>query len=593
MGCCCCRRSKEYQALEAEIEHLITQKRLLEAKLPKKNEANTESNTPTLFPEVYKFIDYDQYSSIKVIENLYTLVSGDITVLQSLNQKFQNLSNLKDSEKLINYGSLRTEETELQKKLVSTCNDCLKELIEISNSNYFDLEKRIEKVENLLKTSNFASEIRLDISEKFKSIDQISKKCLPDVISDLKLLGEIEKALNKVEYRLPRVILDEDFILKSNQIEKNLASLIKSSLSALSSIESVFGSIEIPQKLDPVSLKSSEIDFQTYDSLFDSINSQLSSLQQLEDLKLSSIDSTKIKEKLKEIDQMLTKQFINSEKTKDAACSRLNRISRGGTSVNFLKSSLFLHIDESKRTVIESVFVLKSKAEKYIKTLETQDALFLELTEKFNQVDCIIDDIELKFHEYLTIEVKDLHKSANLLENSLRELLDETNEKLIQYQEEAQKDLIERLNYLKGKIDLTENLEKIRSFVRESNSKEIYRVRNEVQERINELQTKVDSLENEKTLISDAFNASKSQLGVTAEMAEGLMKTLNEKEIAVSDLKNNIATLQKEIEQISEDKDRIQDELDDVQKELRESKRNLRSKEHEIEELQESLSKYS
>ena len=215
------------------------------------------------------------------------------------------------------------------------------------------------------------------------------------------------------------------------------------------------------------------------------------------------------------------------------------------------------------------------------------------MTEKFNQVDSIIDEIELKFHDYLTIEVKDLHKSASLLENSLRALLDETNEKLIQYREEAQKDLLERLNYLKGKIDLTENLEKIRNFVRDSNSKEIYRVRNEVQERINELQTKVDSLENEKNLISDAFNANKAQLGVTADMAEGLMKTLNEKEIAVSDLKNNIASLQKEIEQISEDKARVQDELDDLQKELRENKRSLRSKDHEIEELKESLSKFS
>ena len=376
MGCCCCRRSKEYQALEAEIEHLVTEKRMLQAKLPKENEPNTESNTPMLYQELFKFIDYDQYSSIKVIENLYNLVSGDINLLQSLNQKFQNLSNLKDSEKLINYGSLRTEETELQKKIVSGCNDCLKELVEISNSTYIELEKRIEKVENLLKNSNFASETRLDISEKFKSIDKTSKKNLPTTISDLKVLGEIEKALSKVENRLPRIILDEDFVLKSNQIEKNLSNLIKSSLSALSAVESVFGQLEIREKIDVQSLKSSEIDFMTYDSLFDSINTQLSSLQQLEDFKLTSIDPTKIKEKLKEIDQILTKQFIHSEKTKDAACSRLNRISRGATSVNFLKSSLFLQIDESKRTVLDSASVLKSKAEKYIKTLEIKMRCF-------------------------------------------------------------------------------------------------------------------------------------------------------------------------------------------------------------------------
>lgn len=586
MGCCC-RKSRELKELEAELERLLCQKRSLDSK-PLATEKTSE-DSQFLLPDIFQFIDHDQYTSLKIIENLFSLLSGDIQIYQSLSHKIQNLSNLKHSERLIDYGNIRLEETNLQDQMVGFIKDQFKEIVEFFNFKYNEIEERIEKVQNLFGSNNDEMiEERENIVEGLKGVRDKGKIDLQGVVKGLKELDRIEKVLIRVESGLLALIKDDFFVLRLKEMEKELAEVVKSSLASVNSIKSVFG--EATNTSENSILKSSELNELTFTTLLTSLTQYFKLLQDLETQKLQLINSNDSINQLNSIEKSLTKYLLNSDQLKSITQSRLNRVSRSSSEFSQLHQALFLKLDIGQKSIPGSIKILQKKFSDFLKSLEQQDHLLLEMTEKFNTIDKTVDEIELKFHEFLSSEIKDLYKNISNSEIEKKSELDEINEKLIQYTGETQKDLVQRLEFLLSKVLVTEEIEKIKLFTREIHSKELTRIKSELQDKVFNLTSNVDSLTNEKLLILNSFEATKSQLSITSEMTEDLMKTLNDKDLTLTSLKNSIASLKEQLGQISSDKTKLEDEVEDTRKELRECKKALRSKEHELSELQELIS---
>jgi chromosome segregation ATPase len=252
---------------------------------------------------------------------------------------------------------------------------------------------------------------------------------------------------------------------------------------------------------------------------------------------------------------------------------------------------VIFEIDSSQKSLKQNIEILEQKVKNYLKINKQQDRLVLEMTEKIAFFDQVLDEIEIKFQEFVAGEVKDLGKALISADVGIKAILEKTNEKLISYCEETQKDFSQRLKSFLEKVLLTEELEKVKSWARDLQNKEIARIKAENQEKINEISNKLDATENERLLMMNSLNTNKSQLLLVSGMKEELMKSSNEKDLLVASLKNNVASLEEKLQQNNEDKEKLQEEVDDLQKDLRECKKMLRNKEYEIAELRESIGK--
>ena len=94
--------------------------------------------------DLSKFIDYDQYTTLRLLETCFSILSINKDQLQTLSQKSQNILNLEPESKLIQYGHLRCEETDLQKKLITSIHDNYKTLQVVYLNKHSDLENRLE-----------------------------------------------------------------------------------------------------------------------------------------------------------------------------------------------------------------------------------------------------------------------------------------------------------------------------------------------------------------------------------------------------------------------------------------------------------------
>lgn len=557
---------------------------------------NKTESSPTLpspkidsvsLPDLSKFIDYDQYITLKILETCFTITAADKNQLQILIHKAQNLSKLETEAKLIQYGNLRCEETDLQKKLFSSIHDNFKNFQEIVNKKNLDVENKIEIIEKNLKNSKWMKKERETAAEDFKQAQNCRKEDFNGLLEKYKKLEKICEDLEKVEKNLCQ---GKEILSGIKEVENKVEFLAKSSLAALHHFEVILGESVDVSNIDVIAMKAVELDYSNFLGFFNSLEKHLDNLQELENLKNKALENNSIKDKLKAIDKTLTKHFLNSEQSKEAVSTRLNRVSRSQS--EFAKPAFleYLHFDTSEQSIPATISILKEKAKKYLKSLENQDKVLLEMTEKFNAIDKIIDEVELKFQDYISFEVKELHKWINNAEDWVKSSLDSLSEKLIQYEEETQHDLMARLESFQVKFSLTDDLNKIKSALKELHLKELNKVKSDMHEKVNELSSQVDQITNEKNLLESNFVNVKQQLQKTSKVTEDLLKDNNEREILITTLRGNLCSAEETLDQVGQEKNQLQDEVDELRKELRECKKALRSKEHELSELKESIS---
>lgn len=84
----CCVKSKDVQELEDELGTLLNEKRKLEEKLSKQELVQQGKYSPPV-PEIFKFIDHDQYTSLKIIETFYSILPADTELFHSIRRSPQ------------------------------------------------------------------------------------------------------------------------------------------------------------------------------------------------------------------------------------------------------------------------------------------------------------------------------------------------------------------------------------------------------------------------------------------------------------------------------------------------------------------------
>lgn len=583
MGCCIAKEEDSNKDTPSRGTSLIESFDVdHEEKCSENEEAKSFGSTAT--GSILKCIDKDQYNTVKVLESLCFICAFDSDLLKKFSSQVSELSSLKPDEKLRKYLKIRAEVSELQKKISKKSEDNCKNLSDFANDKYSEIEERIELMSTLLKENTIYNEEISDIRNKFDLIPKMPKHDLESIASKLKSLHSLEKDIAKIEKSLPKLNEDHFMFLKLKEIEVFLSNYAKISLNNARILEKMFGSCEVSSDIDVVSLQTFEINKDTYTNMAESLKNWVKTLQEVENMKTQMIQKNHLAEQLKNLDEKISMFFLNSESQKQAACNRFRRISRESNDFGVYIKEALKHKDIDEKTMPKTIEALQEKMETFIKTAAAQDEKVLEIATKLNIIDEKFDEIDLKFQELVSIELKDMHKDLPHSENDIKNRLDSISEK---FHENVGYDLIERFDRLLGKIELAIGFSDIKKAIRMISVSESKKAKDEAIENIKNLTEVLGEAENQKKTIEKKLENINKSYEKKSQMLDEMLKSNSDKDIEITNLKNTIATINQKLEQVSEENIQSQDEISDLRKELRDCKKALRAKENEIAELKE------
>ena len=586
----CFSGGKDVQELEENLKTLLDEKKQLERQITE-NSSILEDTSLVMFHDCERVIEKEQYITGKIFEFFQSFIGIDIEVQRAFSMRISELSQHPTTERMVKYTDIKYGQSEEFKKYCKRIDESNKKLIDIITQKYKDIDERIETTQRIIKEKVLFYDNFKTIKDNFNEIPKGTKLDFDFSIEKLLNLLEIEKELFIIEKSLPELNGDTFVILKLKEIESNLSELTKSSIVLTKCLEARMCETKSDKKKEYYSMNSTDINLSTYVTIAESIIKSLNHLRELESFKEEILKNNEIDQELQELDGKLMNHFLRSGNTKEAACSRLNRVSRRKSETSLFLNELLKHIDIHEEALPKTVRILKEKTIKFLKNSEDQDKMILDMTEKFLYFEKTIDEIELKIDEMISAEIKDLYKTILHSDITSKSSLDELKQLLTNNDEESSKDFSEHITSLLKKIELTPQIEIIRANIRDSQIKEATRLKLENKEKINELMYTISSLENEKSGLENLNKNLKGNSDYTSQVAKKMIKNANEKEAEIIQLKNHLATRQEEYDQIAQELNRLQNDIDDITKENREIKKNLRSKENELNELKERVEK--
>lgn len=582
MGCCLDREEEKFKPSNklTSTDNNVADEKLSISKEP------TRESTACFFDDFDKIIDSDQYLTLKILECLSLMCNHESEDIKKIGSRVMELASLKNNSKLSKYFDLRIEETELQKKLAKNLEDHCKALQSFVSMKYTNIDERFEVVQDAIGNKNIYSEERLALKSALDEINKIPKPEFGSLINDLKSLLVVEKSLIIIEKSLPKLNEDSLWLMRLKELEASLREFAKSSLNSLISIERIFGNCQATDDIDVYFIQNFEVDTDTYTAFAESLKSWITNINELEIMKKSSLTSDNITQQLRELDEKISIYFFDAEERKQNASSKFKRMSRKSSGLGMFIHEVLKHIDTSDKTLEETANKLYQKVKQFIKTAESQDGIITDMTERLTEFDKKIDEIELKFSDYIENLGKELQKSMPLDEIDIRDSIDEIRKKV---GSKEGSDMFERLELFSMKIDLACEYVGIFKEIYELISKEHIKARNEAIEKNNELSNKLALCENDKNSLEDNLKNFKSSYEKSCEIAEKHTKGYIEKELENASLKASLNSLTLKYEEISEVRSKETDEIENLNTQLRKCKKALRTKETELNDLKSSL----
>jgi methyl-accepting chemotaxis protein len=579
MGGCCCSGSytKETRDLGERIKYLTDKNQELENKIKENSSQITEPDTS--LDQAQKSIDKDLSSSAQVTKFLLSVSGSDSTQPT----KRPNDAKLSTTQNFIKYAEEKAEESEYQSKLCTKFEESYKALIKLVDIKYHEVEKKVHAAKAELKdNSNVTEELEELINESI-SIQRSEGPDVDHLVTKLEYLFKADKKISSLEILKAESDHNIDLGPKAKDISNYILDLIIVSKRNIKDLQEKFGTDEeIPSSV-------SEIDLGSLPGFLETLETSLKDLYEIENITAKIIQNTKLLDTLDWLDKELTAFFIKSENAKSLAFSKLIRL--GGASKNIpILSDIFDREDLKSNSPTAAAEVLKERTIKFLSISEDHEKIFFKMIEGFSLFEEKIDSFELKLDEVISGDLKDLQKIMILTDTESKNKFETIKQELLKSQEEISRDITEHIDFLYKKLETATGIELIRKKIRDSQVKEINKIKQDLQDKINELNIKITSIQSEKAALENSNSTLKATSEKTSKLIEKLTKTVKEKEDETSTFKNTISRLTEQCEQLSEEIASNQREIEGLTKENKDYRKNLRQKEKEITELNEKLS---
>lgn len=491
-----------------------------------------------------------------VIVNYVQLRLEESKVMGNLCQKLQNLTERLEKLDMERANFLNSGFSEVG-ILVEKNNPSLKSQLEVlfeKENNYKD--QGLENIsERVLRITN-----RLGLE---KELNRIKEEANPKDNSE----GEIIKNLSEIQEKVFKVLREEFAVLceYSNEINPEDHSNLKllTEISVATTIPALLGSIHI-------GLDSTFLMFKVFSQ---------------------SLSSTPIRKLLEDIEKTLVEEAGVDDIDTEIVFSGLFRLCgsfEDKQAAKKLREARSLSL-ETRSPLIALTSLLEFQLKKLHPTRSLQSKLQVKLVKEAGNMREGIDDIDLMTEDLLTKAAREVSNTIMPDDLNSKKTLDTIRKALESINENSPTNIPDIIERVVKRLENWEKLERLRKDLRERLSKEINRLRGDVQDKSNEIETAHATLEGLKAQFEAQITLLQNISDQNIGLIEKLTQEATEKEKQLSDSKSRVAVLQSENERLQEDLQRLQDEVDSNTKEVRSLRRMNKEKEAQLRDLQNSL----
>ena len=512
-----------------------------------------------------------------------------IMIKTFINRSQENMKNEDEAYKIQNYIQLRLEESKVMNNLCPKIQNFCERLTKLDLERANILKTKFNEVGILVEKNNPAlkSELEVLTNREAANLSQ-NPENLSDYIGRLSVRLNLEKELQRIkEEANPADNSEGELVGTLAEIEKKLYQSLHSQYSLLL----LFSQDLYPK--DYSNLKHiTELELSTTSArLFASIHSGIDSLNLLLEECNSLLNETPLRNTLQIISKLISQEAIIDDNETEIVFSGLLRLC--GSMDDKLKAKKLRENRsfsyEEQNNLFNLSKAMNSNLSKFLPTRSEQSKLQAKLIKEAGNMRDGIDDIDLITEDLFSKAIRETANTLNLDDNKSRDILNGIKKSLEAINEITPTSIPEIVNKVQKRLENWEKLERLRKELRDKLSKEINRLKGEIQDKVNEIETVKASLEGMKTQYDSQLTMIQNTADRNAALVEKLTQEATEKEKELSNIRSKASQLQVENERYQEDNQRIQDEIDSSSKELRNLRRGIKDKDSEIRDLQNEL----
>lgn len=493
-----------------------------------------------------------------------------------------------EARQIENYVQLRLEESELVSSLCVKTQNLYDRLLQISKERETQLAVGISEVAGLVEKNNPELKAQLEIIENKEG--EYKKKNPENAIEQVLLLSgrlSLEKELQRIKDEAkPSENSSEELIKALAALESRLYSELKS----LNSVLQDFSQELTPEQVSLKHLTEPQL-ANTIPGLLASLNMGLEGHSQLLASMSSVLCTTPIKSTLLSLQKLLETEATLDDQETETVFSGIFRLcgsSEDKAKAKKLRESRSLPTEEKTLTV-EILKLLTSHLEKFLPVRTEQSKLQNKLIKDAGKMRDGIDDLDLQTEDIVGKSTREVANTILPDDSKSREALDGVRKGLEKVNEMSPTNIPDCIERITKRLEISEKLERLRRELRERSSKEINRLRGDVQDKLNELNTVKATIEGQRTQYEAQIALLQNTADLNASLVEKLTQESVEKEKALGALKNSAADLKNQCDDLKEELEKLQEEMDVNNKELRNLRRVNKEKEGNIRDLQSAL----
>ena len=496
-----------------------------------------------------------------------------------------------EKSKIENYIQLRLEESKLISLLSPKVLNMFERLTELDKERENNMSVGINEVGILIEKNNPDLKVELDmIISKEEEYKGKPAETGADKVMRIANRLSLEKELQRIkEEAKPSDNSQEEMIRNLTEIENKLYKELK----ALNTVLIDYSQDLSDQIQNMKHLTEPQVST-TIPALLASLNIGFSSHSQLISALNNLLEQSPVKIRINKVFKIIEKEAPADDTETEVVFSGLFRLC-GNTddkaAAKKLREGRSLPLEE-KTSILSMAEVLELQLEKFLPIRSAQSKLQSKLIKDAGKMRDGIDEIDLQTEELLTKAAREVANSILSDDNKSRLSLENIRKSIEEINENSPTNIPDCIDRISKRLDVWDRLERLRRELRERSSKEINKLKGEIQDKLNELATVTATLEGQKNQYEAQIALLQNRADLNASLVEKLTLEAVEKDKALSNLKNSVSDLKNETESLREDISRLEEENESNNKELRNLRKINKDKEGQIRELQNSLDNF-
>ncbi|CAG9335791.1 unnamed protein product [Blepharisma stoltei] len=543
-------------------------------------------------------IDKEQMTALPLISNIvkYFGTEESKIVEEKLKKASEDVLNEEDKSKIEKYISLRLEQTKFLSGLnknIGTIGERLREM---------DAEKSRTVKAAISETLILIGSSDQSLLDRVNALQETEASCSEEESTNLGNLviryvkrNTIEKELQKIrEQCKPQDNSEAEMIEKLREIETREYKALKTSYSTLQNMVTHLNPAAINDLSSIKSLTDLSDIASTIPSLISSIMIGIENSETIEQRKQELLSQGPLKAKLEILLKLLVECSNSDNSETDNVFSGLFRLC--GSSEDKAK---FKELKESKslqlldpQTLWELIDTIDISLNKSLPKRLEQSNLQNKLVKSAGSLRDSADEIDIQTEDLVKKAIREIANTISADDTRTRENFNKLKKTFDDIEAISPVNIPEVNDKTVKRLEQWEKLERLRREIRERMTKDINKLKGDIQEKLNEIESARAVSEAKKIQYEAQLHFLQTSADQNAQLVEKLTQESSEKEKVISEHKIKIAELEAKLEEINEDFRKSEEELEDSNKELRNIRKANKEKDNQIRELQGSLDGY-